>query len=78
MKPQCATVLRFLRKRPMTTGAIRQQCGVSTVSATIHDLRDLGCKIATELVRVPTRHGGATVAKYELKHAPKKLLRRAA
>ncbi len=77
MKPQSATVLRFLRKRPMTTGAIRQQCGVSTVSATIHELREMGCDIRTELVRVPSRHGGATVAKYHLKKTPKKLSRAA-
>ena len=58
MKPQCTTVLRFLKRRPMTTGAIREKCGVSTVSATIHELRGLGCRIVTELVRVPSRHGG--------------------
>ena len=77
MKPQCTTVLRFLKRRPMTTGAIREKCGVSAVSATIHELRGLGCRIVTELVRVPSRHGGATVAKYQLKSAPRRLLKAA-
>ena len=73
MKPQEVALLNCLVARPMTTGAIRAACGISSPGAVVYDLRGHGIRIDTELVQVPTRRGRATVARYRLRpeSAPK-------
>jgi hypothetical protein len=40
--------------------------GITRLSARIHDLRCMGYNIKSESVKVPTRRGETTVAKYTL------------
>lgn len=82
MKSQSVTLLRCLMRRPMTTGAIRAACGISSVGSVIYDLREHGVEIKTELIPARTRHGKAAVARYHLGHKAatkaRRLLREAA
>ena len=82
MKPQAKTLLQELLKRPLTTKAIRDVCGISSVAGSVYELRESGVPITTALVPAKTRHGGATVALYTLprtaRPSARRLLSRAA
>jgi hypothetical protein len=50
----------------ITARYAREQLGVDRLAARIDELRDQNIWIDTNMVRVPTRHGFAHVAKYRL------------
>lgn len=67
MKPQCRALLQALRTRPMTSLDILQSLGIYRASARVHDLRNEGERIATELITVDNRGGeSCRVARYSL------------
>ncbi|WP_025324488.1 helix-turn-helix domain-containing protein [Deferrisoma camini] len=67
MKPQTRAVLRALEQgHTLTPMEALRDLGVGRLSARIKELRDLGYPIETERVTVPTRGGGAVVARYRL------------
>jgi len=68
LHPQCLDVLDQLRRGRRTTLQLMLATGAIRVGAVIHTLRLAGFRIATEIIRVPTRHKDrpAFVARYTL------------
>ena len=50
----------------ITARYAREQLGVDRLAARINELRDAGHWVDTQMVKVPTRHGVAYVARYRL------------
>jgi len=75
MTPQQAATLSFLRhcgKYGFKATHLRalKQHGIARLAARVHDLRDMGYTIHSELVPVKTRAGKARVARYVLLGEP--------
>lgn len=66
MKQQCEVLLKALKRGPMTTKQIRDSLGIGMPATRIFELRAEGHVIEKEMVRVRTRDGCASVAKYTL------------
>lgn len=67
MKPQCKSVLNYIKKhRTITSREAFFVLSVSRLAARIADLRDAGYRIKTRLIRVPTAWGSARIAEYRL------------
>lgn len=76
MKPSTARVLALLRERG-DAGLTQLDClangGGSRLAARVNDLRVEGFDIASDLIVVPTRGGGARVARYVIRDKPEQL-----
>jgi len=59
-------VFEALKKAPLTSMQAFRNLGITRLSARIYDLRHEGHRIESERVRVHTRNGTATVARYYL------------
>jgi hypothetical protein len=67
MKPQCALILGYLKRRgSLTPLEAQQRLGIGRLGARIYDLRRDGYDIDAELVWKRTRYGEARVARYSL------------
>lgn len=67
MSPQCAAVLKFMRRNgSITPLAAQKSLGIQRLGARVWDLRREGFDIDRELVQVNTRYGVTRVARYSL------------
>lgn len=68
-KSQCEMVLDYMKthKRGITPLKAMERFGIMRLSGRIHDLREMGYPIMTNIIEVPNRYGDVSrVAEYRL------------
>lgn len=64
---QCEMILAYIKATgSITARQALNELGCMRLASRIHDLRSMGYKIKTETIKVRTRNGKTTVARYSL------------